>query len=42
MADAMTALVIVVLVIGAYFLGRLMQWVADAKSVMGSRLHRRS
>lgn len=38
----MTVLVLVVLVITAYFVGRFVQWVSDARSVMGSRPQRKS
>ena len=37
----MTALLIIGLVVGAYFIGRLVQWISDAKDAMGSRPGRR-
>lgn len=37
-----TVLVLIGLVIAAYFIGRFVQWTSDARSVMGSRLGRKS
>lgn len=37
----MTALLFIVFVTLAYFLGRFVQWVADARNIMGSGSGRR-